>query len=110
MIVQPSRGTKEILLYGDNERQRTGPKRVASWGLFAMKRHIGKRQSLGLGRGYRTPEEGQLDKNCHFRVWVLSVRDGKWYSPKDISDLSRSTGTGRASPRFNPRSEMPQSV
>jgi len=46
-----------------------------------------------MPRGYRTPEEGQLDKNCHFRVWVLSGRDNKWYSPEDISGLSRTTTT-----------------
>ena len=58
-----------------------------------IKRRVGKRKNVSWPRGNSTPEEGHLDNNSHFTVWVLSVHDGKWHSPKDISGLDRTTTT-----------------
>ena len=36
--------------------------------------------------GYKTPEEGQLDRGGNYTV-CLQFPDGRWYSPKDMSGL-----------------------
>jgi hypothetical protein len=43
--------------------------------------------------GYKTPQEGKADRGGSFTVWVRLPRDGKWYSPKDISGLRRDIAT-----------------
>jgi hypothetical protein len=43
--------------------------------------------------GYKTPQEGKADKGGSYTVWVQLPTDRKWYSPKDISGISRNTAT-----------------
>jgi hypothetical protein len=43
--------------------------------------------------GYKTPQEGKADKGGSYTVWVRVPTDRKWYSPKDISGISRHTAT-----------------
>jgi hypothetical protein len=42
--------------------------------------------------GYDSPQEGQAALNTNHTIWLL-LRDGKWYSPKDISGLDRHLAT-----------------
>ena len=43
--------------------------------------------------GYKSPQAGKDDRGGSFTVWVRLPNDGKWYSPKDISGISRHIAT-----------------
>jgi len=62
---------------------------------YGRKRHVLLRPTgAPIAIGYDTPEEGPADKTGNYTVW-LRFPDGKWYSPKDVSGLSRDIETPR---------------
>ncbi len=42
--------------------------------------------------GYKSPQAGKADRGSSFTVWIR-LKNGKWYSPKDISGISRHIAT-----------------
>jgi hypothetical protein len=42
-----------------------------------------------LIRGYDSPDDGRADNTAKHTLWVQLRPEGKWYSPKDLSIISK---------------------